>query len=382
MTVRDHELEHRERDLVDRLCAELRSTDGPLGDHLDAAVRRATPLANETTRSLITGLVTARLSGLGELDPFVADPTIDEVLVNGSDIWIDRAGCLARVGRLSTLTLDQVIERVLAPIGRRVDRSSPIVDARLPGGARVCAVVPPIAVDGPCLSIRRFAAAVRPIDDFVGADHASGRRAVESLCRRIVSGRCNVLVSGATSSGKTSLLASLLALADPEERIVVLEDTAELPCDAPHLVRLEARPATIDGPAPVPLDELVRTALRLRPDRIVVGEVRGPEVVALVKALNTGHDGSFATCHANGPLDALLRLESLVLQAAPSWPLEAIRQQLRRSIDIVVHVGRRGRRRTIESISEVDGDDETDGPPRLRSLADPSELRRVRGTES
>ena len=369
----------RDGDLVDRLCAELRSTEGSLHDHLGAAVRRATPLASDDTRSMIADLVTARLTGLGELDPLVADPTIDEVLVNDADIWVDRAGSLERVGRLSTVTTDDVIERVLAPLGRRVDRSSPIVDARLPSGARVCAVVPPVAVDGPCLSIRRFGAAVRPLADFLpDASEPARRGRLEHLCQLIVDRRCNVLVSGATSSGKTSLLASLLALADPGERIVVLEDTAELPCDAPHLVRLEARPPTVDGPVAVPLDELVRTALRLRPDRLVVGEVRGAEVVALVKALNTGHDGSFATCHANGPLYALLRLESLVLQAAPRWPLEAIRQQLRRSIDVIVHVGRGGSRRAIRSIHELADEPAADGTPSLRELIHASDLSRTR----
>jgi pilus assembly protein CpaF len=291
----------------------------------------------------------ARLSGLGELDKFLHDPEVNEVMVNaGSEIWIDRAGRLRRVGSLTNDRVDHLIERVLSPIGRRVDRSSPIVDARLPDGARVCAVLPPIAVDGATMCIRRFSALTRPLDTFTD-DAGVG------LCREILDQRCNVLVTGATSSGKTSLVASLLGSLPSHERLVIVEDTTELPVSAAHTVRLEARPPFVDGPAPIDLEGLVRTALRLRPDRIVVGEVRGNEVLALVQAMNTGHDGSLSTCHANGPLDALLRLESLVLQAAPTWPLMAIREQLARSIDVIVHIerGRVDRSRRIASISEV-----------------------------
>jgi pilus assembly protein CpaF len=170
----------------------------------------------------------------------------------------------------------------------------------------------------------------------------------------VVEQRCNVLVCGATSTGKTSLLASITSLIPDDERLLILEDTAELPAFGRHTIRLEARPASADLPTAIPLEALVRTALRLRPDRLIVGEIRGAEVLGLVQAMNTGHDGSFSTCHANGPLDALLRLESLVLQAAPSWPLPAIRQQLARSIDVVIHVGRHGDgQRRIESIAEV-----------------------------
>ena len=226
-----------------------------------------------------------------------------------------------------------MLERVLAPLGRRLDRTNPIVDARLPDGSRVCAVIGPVAVDGAAVSIRRFRRhAFRSLP--------SRRHGSSSCSPRCCAPRCNVVVSGATSSGKTSLLASLLGLTDPGERIIVLEDTAELQPTNAHVVRLEARPATPDGIRPIPLDELVRTALRLRPDRLVVGEVRGNEVTGLVQAMNTGHDGSLATCHANGPIDALLRLETLVMQAAPSWPLAAIRAQLSRSIDVIVHVAR------------------------------------------
>jgi len=305
----------------------------------------------------------ARMAGLGELDGFVSDPHVDEVLVNGDEIWIDRNGHVEWAGRLHGTSVEQVIERILAPIGRRVDRTSPIVDARLANGSRVCAVVAPVAVGGSALSIRRFATDVRPLGDFTDAAGAS-------LIAEIVAARCNVIVSGSTSSGKTSLLASMIDHVDPVDRLIVLEDTTELPCRAPHQVRFEARAGTVEGVQAVGLGDLVRTALRLRPDRLVVGEVRSDECLALVQAMNTGHDGSFSTCHANGPLDALLRLESLVLQAAPQWPLDAVRQQLARSIDVVVHVDRVDGRRRIASISEVvaPDPDHHGTTPRTRTL--------------
>lgn len=333
-------------DHVDRICAIVSEASGDVGELVDDAVRRIAPLALPDEQRRITSDALARLTGLGELDALVADESIDEVLVTGDAIWIDRNGTIEAAGHLTTTTAEVVIERILGPIGRRLDRTSPIVDARLANGARVCAVVAPVAVDGPALSIRRFAARVRSLDHF-------GDRATAELCEQIITGRCNVVVSGATSSGKTSLLASLTAAVDDGERLVVVEDTAELPCDAPHRVRLESRPATVEGLHAITLADLVRTALRLRPDRLVVGEVRGDEVLALVQAMNTGHDGSFSTCHANGPLDALYRIESLVVQAAPRWPLTAIRTQLARSIDVVVHVGRSGATRRVESIVEV-----------------------------
>ena len=199
---------------------------------------------------------------------------------------------------------------------------------------------------------------VRPLAAFVDA-------AGVGLLRAVIDARCNIVVSGATSSGKTSLVAALLATVPGTERLIVVEDTTELPIEHPHLVRLEARPATIDGPPAIEVADLVRTALRLRPDRIVVGEVRGHEALALVQAMNTGHDGSISTCHANSPLDALLRLETLVLQASPSWPLHSIRLQLARSIDIVVHIERAGILRRISAICEVV---ERSGEPMLQPL--------------
>ncbi len=356
-------------DIVRAVCELVADRPGDPTSLVQDEVRRLAPLCSPEEQLSLADRAVAHLRGLGELDAYVRDDAVDEVLVNaGREIWVDRDGALHYVGSLGADGVDLLIERVLAPLGRRVDRTSPIVDARLADGARVCAVLPPIAVDGPMLSIRRFRRDVLPLEAFTG-DGGS------ALLRHVLHARCNLIVSGATSSGKTSLVAALLSRIDPGQRLVVVEDTTELPLRHPHAVRLEARPPTVDGPGAVDLAELVRTALRLRPDRLVVGEVRGDEVLALVQAMNTGHDGSVSTCHANGPADALLRLESLVLQAAPTWPLAAIRHQLARSIDVVVHVERDadGRRRIIE-IAEVMPPGqataaEPQGTPTLRSLA-------------
>ena len=355
-----------ERDLVRRVCELVADQPGDPTPLVEAQVRRLAPLCSAADRAVLAERAIAHLRGLGELDAYVRDEAVDEVLVNaGREIWIDRAGTLHYVGTLGAEGVELLIERVLAPLGRRVDRTSPIVDARLANGARVCAVLPPIAVDGPILSIRRFRERILTLDAFTDATG-------ESLLQQLLLDRCNLVVTGATSSGKTSLVAALLGEISPSQRLVVVEDTSELPLRHPHAVRLEARPPTVDGPGAIDLAQLVRTALRLRPDRIVVGEVRGDEVLALVQAMNTGHDGSIATCHANGPTDALLRLESLVLQAAPTWPLAAIRHQLARSIDVVVHVERHadGRRRITE-IAEVTPPSPTSETVRasLRTLA-------------
>jgi pilus assembly protein CpaF len=348
--------------LDDMPTATGQTVDVPL--LIDEQVRRVIPLAHIVEQQRVATAAAARLIGMGELDEWIRDPDIDEVLVNaGNDIWVDREGSLARVGQLESQPLRNLIERMLAPLGRRLDPTSPIVDARLADGSRVCAIMQPISVDGTCLSIRRFPADTRPLSAYVDAG-------AMALIHEVIDARCNVVVSGATSSGKTSLLASIISALPPTERVVVIEDTAELALRGQHVVRLEARAPSPDGPPPIGLPELVRTALRLRPDRLVVGEIRGDEVLGMVQAMNTGHDGSFSTCHANGPLDALYRLESLVLRASPTWPMRSIRQQLARSIDVVIHVARSSSgRREIASISEVVIDDSADASPATRLLA-------------
>lgn len=292
----------------------------------------------------------AEQSPLGGLERWLHDPTVTEVMVNaGSDVWVERDGATVRVGTIRTATLLAAVEHILTPIGRRLDRSHPMVDARLADGSRVCAVLPPVAVDGPCLSIRRFAATPLPLTSFAAGD-------VVALLREVVHRRCNVLVSGATSSGKTTLLNALAAEVDVASRLVTLEDVAELRLAHPHVVRLETRDASAEGDGEVELADLLRTALRLRPDRLVVGEVRGAETVQLLHAMHTGHDGSLATVHANGPADALARVAALVVQAVGNWPAAAVRHHVAAAIDVVVHVARAADgTRAVREVVEVVG---------------------------
>ncbi|MEO5838671.1 MAG: ATPase, T2SS/T4P/T4SS family [Acidimicrobiales bacterium] len=294
--------------------------------------------------------MSSKASALGPLQQFLADAHVSEVMVNGSgSVWIERAGTLvATDAHLSAVEVEALIERVLGPLGRRVDRSSPFADGRLADGSRVHVVVPPVAIDGPHLTIRRF----RPVDvalqDFADAS-------VVAVLHRAIDDRRNLLVSGATSAGKTTLLNALAARIDGSERIITIEDAAELRLRLPHVVRLEVRPSNAEGAGAIDQRELVRNALRMRPDRLIVGEVRGGEAFDMVQAMNTGHDGSMSTCHANGVGDALRRLETMVLVAGSGLPLEAIRQQIGSSIDLVIHVARgvNGCRRVVD-VAEVD----------------------------
>jgi pilus assembly protein CpaF len=339
------------------VCSELASGDASGGaPTLERAIelaRRLLPLSTEADVAAMAESAFAHVCGLGPLQRFLTDPSVNEVMVNnGGDVWIERDGTILRAGRLEPDVTPRVIERILSPLGRRLDRLSPIVDARLPDGSRVCAVIPPVAVDGPCLTLRRFGIRRRGLADF-------GDAPVVGLLVAMVIARCNVLISGATSSGKTSLLNALVGgvFGGPDrttehERIITLEDTAELQLDAAHVLRLETRPATVDGTPAVTMTDLVRAALRLRPDRLVVGEIRGAEVVDMLAAMNTGHSGSLSTCHANSTLDALRRVESLVVQHSPSWPLAAVRDTVHASLDVVVHVERTmdGRRQVTDAL--------------------------------
>jgi pilus assembly protein CpaF len=290
----------------------------------------------------------AEQSPLGGLERWLHDPLVNEVMVNaGSEVWVDRAGRLEHVGRIRPATLLGAIEHILNPLGRRLDRSHPTVDARLADGSRLCAVVQPVAVDGPCLTIRRFSTRPVPLDRFAAPP-------VVALLRELISRRCNLLISGATSSGKTTLLNALAQQVEPSSRLITLEDVAELQLPHPHVVRLETREATPDGVGEITLAHLLRTALRMRPDRLVVGEIRGNEAVHLLQALNTGHDGSLATLHANSAIDALERLASLVLHEVGNWPLSAVHQHVARAIDAVVHVQRSpDGARSVDQIAEV-----------------------------
>lgn len=290
------------------------------------------------------------------------DPLVTDILVNnGVEVWYERSGELLRGPDLPTGTVESHMERVLSPLGRRLDRLSPIVDARLADGTRVCAIIPPVAVAGTCVAFRLFRDHTHPLTAF-----SDSARALE-LVRRP---QGNLLVTGATGSGKTSLIASVLDDVASAERLVVIEDTHELPIRHHNAVRLEARPPSAEGRGAVSLDDLLRAALRLRPDRIIVGEVRGSEALTLVQSMNTGHVGSMSTVHANSAIDGLERIDLLVSQAAPSWKADDIRRTVsaaigtvvhlvktadgRRLIDHVVHV-RHSDRRLIETVHRATG---------------------------
>jgi pilus assembly protein CpaF len=355
--------------VVHQVRAELRRhPENDLEEVVERHLGHAAPLLDARSRARFNDQIAAELRGLGPLEPFLADPTVSEVMVNAAnDVWIEREGRLLRCGSLGDGQLATAVERIITPLGLRLDRLHPVVDARLPDGSRLCAVAPPVAPDGLSCSIRRFRAERLGLDAFGPPGHAA-------LLERLIEQRCNLVVSGATSSGKTTLLNTLAALIGEDERIVTIEDTAELRIERPHVVRLEARRSATEVEHEITIGHLVRAALRLRPDRLVIGEVRGDEAVDMVQALNTGHDGSFTTCHANSPHDALRRLETMVLIGAPAWPLAAIREQLHSSIDAIVHVARVGGRRSITEIAEVVPLGETEGSGRTRTLADASRV--------
>jgi pilus assembly protein CpaF len=326
------------------------SPDQPLDDEaLADLVRSEAPLLDGADVTAVVGRVRARIGGLGPIEPLLADPAVSDVLVNGpGPVWVERRGVLERTEiRLSRLAIDLLVERVTAPLGLRADRATPVVDARLPDGSRVHVVLPPLAVDGPVVTIRRFGASAVLLAEFCGP-------AVAGLLTDAMAAGRNIVVSGGTGAGKTTLLNALCRLLPPSERVITVEDAAELRLPGDHVVRLETRPATADGLAAVGVRDLVRAALRMRPDRIVVGEVRGPEALDMVQAMNTGHGGCLSTCHANGPADALRRVETMALMGDAGVPLAAVRSQLAGAVDLVVHVVRsRGARRRVAAVAEV-----------------------------
>ena len=312
-------------------------------------VRVEDPLLTDRQVRSAVDHVLARTDGLGELEPLLADPTVTEVMVNGGrEVWVERSGRLERTAiTLDEATVARAIERIVAPLGLRVDRSSPLVDARLPDGSRVNAIVRPLAIDGPCLTIRRFGVVAIPLERFCGDG-------IAALLRWAVGARSNIVVSGGTGSGKTTLLNAIAAHLPPQERIITIEDTAELRLPGAHVVRLEARPPNADGAGEQRIRDLVRNALRMRPDRIVVGEVRGDEALDMLQAMNTGHEGSLSTCHANSPADALRRLETMIVLGTGDLPLSAVREQIASSVDLVVQVARgRDGERSVAAVHEV-----------------------------
>ena len=301
--------------------------------------------------------ITDEILGLGPLEPLLRDETLTEVMVNGpQQVYIEREGKL----ELTNVTFQndehvmKIIQRIIAPIGRRVDESSPMVDARLADGSRVNAIIPPLSLVGPVITIRKFSATPYTVDDLVRFGTATPE--MFEFLEACVKARLNIFVSGGTGSGKTTMLNILSSFIPDDERIVTIEDAAELQLRQEHVVTLEARPSNIEGKGAIPIRELVRNALRMRPDRIVVGECRSAEALDMLQAMNTGHDGSMSTGHANTPRDMLSRLETMVLMAGMDLPLRAIREQISSAVDLIVHQNRlKDGTRKIVNITEVQG---------------------------
>ncbi len=330
-----------------------------------AIVRALAPLTPTDVVDDVVERVAARVQGLGPVEPLLADPSVSEVMINGpGPVWIERGGSVSRSAvSLDRAAVDLVIERIVAPLGRRVDQLTPCVDGRLPDGSRVHVAVPPVAVDGPYVTIRRFVVPDVALELFAVAP-------VVELLEKLVDRGANIVVSGGTGAGKTTLLNALAGRVSPRHRMVTIEDAAELQLEHPHVVRLEARPESREGGGAVTIRDLVRNALRMRPDRLVVGEVRGPEALDLLHALNTGHAGCLATVHANGPIDALRRLAALAAAADERLGVAAVRDHVASAIDAVVHVGRfDGGARRVAAVAEVDTHDN------VRLLADDSGVR-------
>ncbi len=326
-----------------------------LPEEVHDLVEQEAALLGRATREELAARIVRDTVGLGPLEDLLADPAVEEVMVNGpAEVYVERGGRIEAVDVRfpDEEELRNAIERILAPLGRRIDELSPMVDARLADGSRVNVVIPPLAVDGPTLSIRRFGASRPGARELV--ERGSLGAAQCELLEQAVGDRRSILVSGGTGAGKTTLLNALSGFIDAGERIVTIEDAAELRLQQRHVVRLESRPASVEGKGEVTVRDLLRNALRMRPDRIVIGEVRGPEALDLLTALNTGHEGALSTLHANSAADALSRLETLALMAGVGLPHEAIAEQVQRGVDLVVHVERRpdGARRVAE-IAEV-----------------------------
>jgi pilus assembly protein CpaF len=314
-------------------------------------------LLTDADRARLIEEIKNELLGLGPLEPLLWDDEITDILVNGpSQVYVERGGklYLTDVSFQDDQHLMLIIDRIVSQVGRRVDEASPMVDARLPDGSRINAIIPPLALDGPALSIRRFGKRRYSVDDLVAKDSITPD--MVEFVRAIIRARLNVLVCGGTGSGKTTMLNCISAFIPVDERVVTIEDSAELVLQQPHVVRLETRPPNVEGKGEVTARELVRNTLRMRPDRIIVGEVRGSEVFDMLQAMSTGHDGSLCTIHANTPRDSMGRLEMMMLLAGWSIPQRAMRQQIASALNVIVHVSRLSDgTRKVMRISELVG---------------------------
>ncbi|WP_223257144.1 CpaF family protein [Arthrobacter globiformis] len=314
------------------------------------------PLSGPERQRLIRDIIDDVL-GHGPIQRFLDDPSITEVMVNRHDqVYVERQGRILPTDTKfsSEDALRRVIDRIVSKVGRRIDESSPLVDARLADGSRVNAIIPPLAVNGPALTIRKFGREALTVHDLVSLGSLSPEMA--ELLNACVKARLNIIVSGGTGTGKTTLLNVLSGFIPPDDRIVTIEDAVELQLQQDHVIRLESRPQNIEGKGEVSIRDLVRNSLRMRPDRIVVGEVRGGECLDMLQAMNTGHDGSISTVHANSPRDAIARLETLVLMAGMDLPLRAVREQLASAVNLIVHITRmRDGSRRVTHVTEVQG---------------------------
>ena len=327
------------------------------GETLEALLAEDNRPLVSKLRHQIASEAVAEISGYGPIQPLLDDPTITEVMVNGPDnVYIERDGMIHRQDRVfkDNAHVMRVIERIVLPLGRRIDESSPLVDARLPDGSRVNAIIPPLAVDGPAVTVRKFSRVPYTAQDLV--NFGTMTPWMVELLEACVRARLSILISGGTGSGKTTSLNVLSSFVPESERIVTIEDAAELQLQQDHIVRLESRPPNLEGKGEITIRQLVRNALRMRPDRIIVGEVRGGEALDMLQAMNTGHDGSLSTVHCNSPRDALSRLETMTLMAGTDLPSKAIREQIASAVNLIVHQSRlRDGTRKVTQVSEVQG---------------------------
>ncbi|MGD8405190.1 MAG: CpaF family protein [Anaerolineales bacterium] len=350
--------------LIDNVSRAI-ETEGVSAEHRDDFIRQQTETvydqANlklpQDVRGMILKEISDELLGYGPLQPLLRDPDVTEVMVNGpKSVYVEKKGQLQK----SQVVFDddnhvlQIIDRIILPLGRRIDADSPTVDARLPDGSRVNAVIPPVAIDGPSITIRKFSKEKLGINNLI--DFGSITEKMAEFLRACVLAHLNIIISGGTGSGKTTLLNVLSSYIPDGERIVTIEDAAELQLQQDHVLRMETKPANVDGRGAVTIRDLVRNSLRMRPDRIVVGEVRGGEALDMLQAMNTGHDGSLTTVHANSPRDAIARLETLVLMAGMDLPLKVVRQQIASAVDVIVQQTRlKDGTRKVTAITEVAG---------------------------
>lgn len=381
----------------DRVVASLRSDEDlsdsemirrRIADVCTEVVREQGIVLGRSEREELLERAIAEILGYGPLDRLLRDDTITEIMVNGPyQVYIERNGKIER----TALTFDneahllRIIERIVAPLGRRIDEASPMVDARLPDGSRINAIIPPLSLVGPALTVRKFYRVPLGVEDLVRLGTCTSE--FLDFVRACVRARLNIVISGGTGAGKTTLLNVFSSFLPADERIITIEDAAELQLRQEHVVTLEARPPNLEGKGQITIRQLVINALRMRPDRIIIGEVRGPEALDLLQALNTGHRGSMTTIHANSPLDALSRLETMALTAGVGLPAEAVRRQIERAVDVVVHMERNAEGlRRVREIAVMEREDggggrlrslEPEGPAgletpaRLRYLADP-----------